>query len=84
MRSNRKCVTEGSKQKIMHNKKDYIINNDGPRAQTAFLVLLVVLSAISIKMAFVHHAELLIAMLAIIPVIIIFYLRKRVDNGNQN
>ena len=59
------------------------MNNNSPRADTAFMAILVVLSAISMKVAFLHHAELMVLMLGIIPAIVIFYLSKKVDNGNE-
>jgi hypothetical protein len=61
------------------------MNNGTPRFYGAFIMVLVMLSVISIKMAFLYAAELLLLLLITIPgVITILYTQKKDDSNNEN
>jgi hypothetical protein len=61
------------------------MNNGTPRVYGAFIMVLVMLSVISIKMAFLYAAELRLLLLITIPgVITILYLEKNDDRDNEN
>ena len=60
------------------------MNNSEPRFNTAFIMVMVMLSVISIKMAFLYAAELLLFLVVTIPAIAtIAYIDKLNNNDNH-
>ena len=61
------------------------MNNSEPRFNTAFIMVMVMLSVISIKMAFLYAAELLLFLVVTIPAIAtIAYIDKLNDSTDGN
>ncbi|MBL7697019.1 MAG: hypothetical protein JNK79_02635 [Chitinophagaceae bacterium] len=55
------------------------------RTQTAFLTILILLTVISIKMAFIHSSELLALLLITIPgILVVIYLSNRSDEIDES
>lgn len=60
-----------------------VINNDFSRVENSFLTLLVVLTAVAIKMAFISNAGFVILYLGAVAAAVIVYINKNIENGNE-
>jgi hypothetical protein len=57
--------------------------NNNTRFSTGFVTMLIVLSILSIKMAFLYGAELLLFLLITVPMVISILLLKNVQRNND-
>jgi hypothetical protein len=58
--------------------------NNNTRFSTAFITMLIVLSVISIKMAFLYGSELLLFLLITVPIVISILLLKNVQRNDHD
>jgi hypothetical protein len=59
------------------------MSNGTKRFYGALLTVLVILSVISIKMAFIYTAEFLLVLLVTVPAVTILYIEKLNDGNNE-
>jgi hypothetical protein len=53
------------------------------RTENAVLTILVILSAVSIKTAFMHNAGLMVVWMGVIASALIIYMNKKNNHGNK-